>query len=41
MGAAVVNVRRRDGATIVVNLVLIALAVFVAWGRLGPCPFTS
>jgi hypothetical protein len=25
---------------IAVNLVLIALAVFVAWGRLGPYSFT-
>jgi hypothetical protein len=41
MGAAVVNVRRKDAATIAVNLVLIAVAVFVAWGRLGPYPFTA
>jgi hypothetical protein len=41
VGAAVVNARRKDGATIAVNLVLIALAVFVAWGRLGPYAFTS
>jgi uncharacterized membrane protein YphA (DoxX/SURF4 family) len=41
VGAAVVNARRNDAATIAVNLVLIALAVFVAWGRLGPYAFTS
>jgi uncharacterized membrane protein YphA (DoxX/SURF4 family) len=40
-GAAVVNARRKDGATIAVNLVLLALAIFVAWGRLGPYAFTS
>ena len=40
-GAVVVNARRKDRATIVVNLVLIALAVFVAWGRFGPYSLTS
>jgi uncharacterized membrane protein YphA (DoxX/SURF4 family) len=40
-GAVVVNARRKDGATIAVNLVLIAVAVFVAWGRFGPYSFTS
>jgi uncharacterized membrane protein YphA (DoxX/SURF4 family) len=39
-GAVVVNARRKDGATIAVNLVLIALAVFVAWGRFGPYSYT-
>ena len=41
VGAAVVNARRKDGAVIAVNLVLIALAVVVAWGRFGPYSFTS
>jgi uncharacterized membrane protein YphA (DoxX/SURF4 family) len=40
-GAVVVNARRKDGATIVVNLVLIALALFVAWGRFGPYSLAS
>jgi hypothetical protein len=33
--------RRNDLALIGVNLVLLALAIFVAWGRLGPYAFTS
>jgi hypothetical protein len=41
VGAAAVNARRKDVALIGVNLVLLALAIFVAWGRLGPCAFTS
>jgi DoxX-like protein len=40
-GAAVVNVRRKDVALIGFNLVLLALAIFVAWGRLGPYAFTA
>jgi hypothetical protein len=41
VGASVVNARRKDVALIGVNLVLLALAIFVAWGRLGPHAFTS
>jgi uncharacterized membrane protein YphA (DoxX/SURF4 family) len=41
VGAAVVNARRKDVALIGVNLVLLALAIFVAWGRLGPYAFTT
>ena len=41
VGASVVNARRKDVALIGVNLVLLALAIFVAWGRLGPYAFTS
>lgn len=41
VGAAVVHGRRGEAVNIVVNLVLLALAGFVAWGRLGPFPFTS
>ena len=41
IGAAVVNARRKDIALIGVNLALLALAIFVAWGRLGPHAFTS
>jgi uncharacterized membrane protein YphA (DoxX/SURF4 family) len=40
-GAAVVHARRGEPANAVVNVVLLALAVFVVWGRLGPYSFTS
>jgi uncharacterized membrane protein YphA (DoxX/SURF4 family) len=40
VGAAIVHARRNEPMNIAVNLVLIALAVFVAWGRLGPYSFT-
>ena len=40
VGAAVVHARRNEPMNIAVNLVLIALAVFVAWGRFGPYSFT-
>ncbi|MER5278062.1 DoxX family protein [Streptomyces sp. NPDC002809] len=30
------HVRRRESSAVVVNLVLLASAVFVAWGRFGP-----
>jgi uncharacterized membrane protein YphA (DoxX/SURF4 family) len=36
VGAVVVHARRKETMNIAVNLVLIALAVFVAWGRFGP-----
>ena|ERR1700731_2213858 len=39
VGAAVVHARRKEAMNIVVNVVLMALAIFVAWGRLGPYPF--
>jgi uncharacterized membrane protein YphA (DoxX/SURF4 family) len=38
VGAAVVHARRNEAMNIGVNAVLLALAVFVAWGRLGPYP---
>ena len=34
--AAVVHARRREQSMIPVNVVLLVLAVVVAWGRLGP-----
>jgi hypothetical protein len=40
-GAAVMRFRRGERATIAADLVYLALAVFVAWGRFGPEPFTS
>jgi uncharacterized membrane protein YphA (DoxX/SURF4 family) len=40
VGAAVVHARRKELTNVVVNVVLLALAAFVVWGRLGPYPFT-
>src|ERR1700716_3401164 len=40
VGAAVVHARRNEPMNIAVNVVLIALAAFVAWGRLVPYAFT-
>jgi uncharacterized membrane protein YphA (DoxX/SURF4 family) len=39
VGAATVHGRRKEAMNIGVNAVLLALAVFVAWGRFGPYPF--
>jgi uncharacterized membrane protein YphA (DoxX/SURF4 family) len=39
VGAATVHARRKEAMNIGVNAVLLALAVFVAWGRFGPYPF--
>ena len=39
LGAAATHARRKESSNIVVNLVLFALAVFVAWGRFGPYAF--
>src|SRR5664279_806088 len=39
VGAAVVNVRYEEANRLPINVVLIALAAFVAWGRFGPYPF--
>jgi uncharacterized membrane protein YphA (DoxX/SURF4 family) len=41
VGAVVVHARRKEPVNVAVNLVLIALAVFVAWGRFGPYSFWS
>lgn len=38
VGAAMVHARRKEAMNIGVNAVLLALAVFVAWGRFGPYP---
>jgi uncharacterized membrane protein YphA (DoxX/SURF4 family) len=40
VGAVVVHARRHESMNVAVNVVLIALAVFVAWGRFGPYSFT-
>jgi uncharacterized membrane protein YphA (DoxX/SURF4 family) len=39
LGAAVVHARRKETMNIGVNIALLVLAVFVAWGRFGPYPF--
>jgi DoxX-like family len=39
VGAAITHLRRREYPNIVVNLVLLALALFVAGERLGPQSF--
>jgi DoxX-like family len=38
-GAVIMRLRRGERVTIVVDLVYLALAVFVAWGRFGPESF--
>ncbi|MGD0193839.1 MAG: DoxX family protein [Candidatus Dormibacteria bacterium] len=40
LGAIVMHVRRHERNIAVVPLMLLALAVFVAWGRFGPAPFS-
>jgi len=37
--AVVTHARRKEPSTISVNLVLLAAAVFVDWGRFGPCSY--
>ena len=39
LGAIVVHTRRKETSNVVANVVLLALAVFVAWGRFGPHAF--
>ena len=39
IGAAITHARRREPQGIAVNLVLLAMAAFVAWGRFGPYAF--
>jgi hypothetical protein len=41
VGAVIMRLRRGEKATIVPDLVYLAMAVFVAWGRFGPEPFTG
>jgi DoxX-like family len=40
VGAVIMRLRRGERATIVGDLVYLALAAFVAWGRFGPEAFT-
>lgn len=41
MGAVITRLRRREALPLMLDLVYLALAGFVAWGRLGPAPFTG
>jgi uncharacterized membrane protein YphA (DoxX/SURF4 family) len=41
IGAAVTHARRGETPMIAVNVVLLVLAVVVAWGRFGPWSFTA
>jgi uncharacterized membrane protein YphA (DoxX/SURF4 family) len=40
-GAAITHARRHEPQLIVVNVVLLALAVVLLWGRFGPYSFTA
>ena len=40
VGAVLLRIRRREFKFMAADLVYLALAGFVAWGRLGPEPFT-
>ena len=40
VGAVITHARRREYPNVVVNLVLMGLAIFVAWGRFGPYPLS-
>lgn len=41
LGATIMRLRRGERATIVADLIYLALAVFVAWGRFGPASFAG
>jgi DoxX-like family len=41
VGAATMRLRRGERVTVVPDLIYLALAAFVAWGRFGPEPFTA
>ena len=34
-GAAIVHIRRGEGQAVIGNIVIVAMALFIAWGRLG------
>ena len=40
IGAAVTHARRKETQAIAMNVVLLAVAAFVAWGRFGPYSFS-
>lgn len=41
IGATIVRIRRREFTLMLLDLVYLSLAAFVAWGRLDPAPFTG
>jgi hypothetical protein len=41
VGAVITHLRRREAQVVAVPLLLLALAVIVAWGRFGPESFTG
>lgn len=41
VGAVITRLRRGEKLTIVPDLVYLAMAAFVAWGRFGPEPFSG
>jgi hypothetical protein len=41
VGAMATHGRRGEAKFVVLNLIYLALAAFIAWGRFGPEPFTS
>ena len=41
IGAAITHARRTEAPMIAINVVLLVLAVVVAWGRFGPYSFTA
>ncbi|MFG1917945.1 DoxX family protein [Micromonospora sp. NPDC048898] len=41
VGAIITHLRHDEARLVVLNLAYLALAAFVAWGRLGPEPFTG
>jgi hypothetical protein len=41
VGAVIMRRRRGEKATIVPDLIYLAMAIFVAWGRFGPESFTG
>ncbi|MEU8086856.1 DoxX family protein [Micromonospora sp. NPDC049101] len=41
VGAIITHLRHDEARFVVLNLAYLALAAFVAWGRLGPEPFTG
>jgi uncharacterized membrane protein YphA (DoxX/SURF4 family) len=41
VGAAITRLRRHETKAMAADLVYLALAAFVAWGRFGPEPFTA
>ncbi len=40
-GAVTMRLRRGERATVIPDLIYLALAVFLAWGRFGPASFTA